>query len=380
MRILIKKIIEKIFGNLKVKDYIIFESKPDFSDNAKRVFDYMIENKINNKYKLIWNCMDSNIVKKYILKYKYKNVRVFSDKNIILKIYYQARAKYIINCNRKIWKINKNTYSLNLWHGTLLKSLSDLKIFDERNMDKFLCPSDFYINIYENDLHIPKDKLLVLNNPRNDYLFSTKCDLNVYFNKNYDKFIIWMPTFRKTVNGNRIDSKYIFNKGIPVLQTDEDIEILNEILIKNNTLLVLKPHFAQDMNVLNLSQSSNIKIIYSEDLINNEIELYEFLSGFDALITDYSSVYFDFLVTNKPIGFTIDDIDEYSKGKGFVFKEPQDYMPGKKISSLQDMIVFIENLKKGKDEYKIERENICKLVNKYSDNQNAKRVCDYLKI
>lgn len=376
---MLKKILKKIFAKLNIKNFIILESRPDFSDNTKRIYDYLIENNYNDKYIIVWLTFDEKNSK--VNKFKnIKNVKCIYFKNTIKKYFYCSQAKFYINCNRDLEKLNPKTVSINLWHGTLLKNLKDIKVINEKNIDYCLCPSEFYIDIYEEQLHVPKNKLIVLNNPRNDYLFSSKCSLNKFFNDAYKRFIIWMPTFRQTNNGNRIDSNYSFNKGIPVIQTEEDIKKLNDTLKLNETLLVIKPHFAQDMSIFKISQLSNIKIVYSDELIEKDIELYEFLGKFDALITDYSSVYFDFLVTNRPIAFTIDDIDEYSKGKGFIFENPQEFMPGKKIENIQKMLEFIEEVNWGKDNYKEERERINKIVNTYIDNKNAERVCEFLKI
>lgn len=374
MKKLLKKLLFGILKNSHLKNYIIMESRPNFSDNTKRIFDYLIEKNINENYKIIWIMFNDNEISGIEI----PNVRLVKNSNKLLKLYYIMHAKYIINCNRDIPKINKKTIAINLWHGTLLKSLANLKLITDEYIDYCLCPSEFYKDIYERELHISKDKLVIMNNPRNDYLFSERCNLEEFFGKKYSKYIIWMPTFRQAKG--RSDSDYNFNKGIPILQTEDDIKRINCFLKENNTLLVIKPHFAQDMSVFKVTELSNVKIVHSNDLIKSQIELYEFIGRFDALITDYSSVYFDFLVKNKPIGFTIDDMENYANNKGFVFDNVTDYMPGMKISNINQMEIFIENLKNNIDEYEKERIRICNLVNTYKDNKNAERVVEFLKI
>ena len=371
----IKKIIKKIFNKSKIKNFIIMESRPDFSDNTKRIFDYLIENNYNQKYKIIWLLHDNKKFKKI----KINNVKFISDKSKFIKFYYLIHAKYLINCNREIFKINNKTISINLWHGTILKHLENLGLIEHENINYCLCPSKFYLDIYEKELHVPKEKLVIFNNPRNDYLFSNKCNLSDFFGKKYSKYIIWMPTFRKAV-GKRIDSDYNFSMGIPIIQSINDAKKLNSILEELDILMVIKPHFAQDMSVFKVNELSNIKVIYSEDLIEKNIELYEFLGKFDALITDYSSVYFDFLITNKSIGFTIDDMKNYAENKGFIFDDVKKYMPGMKISNMNQMKKFIEDLKNSIDEYDSERKEICDLVNTYKDDKNAERIVKFLGI
>jgi len=375
MKELIKKCIKFLFGNIYLRNFIVMESTPDFSDNTKRVFDYLIEKEYNKRYKIIWLVLNPEIFKDI----KINNVKFIKDSNKIQKIHYIMHAKYLINCNREITKVNRKTISINLWHGTLLKHLGNLKLINHNNIDYCLCPSKFYLDIYEKELHIPKKKLLIMNNPRNDYLVNDNFNLQDFFKKTFSNYIIWMPTFRK-YKGSRLDSDYDFPMGIPILRTEEDIKKLNEMLKENDSLLVIKPHFAQDMSAFKVNEFTNIKIIYTEDLIKKQLELYEFIGRFDALITDYSSVYFDFLITNKQIGFTIDDINSYSNNKGFIFENPLEYMPGMKMSNLNDMKLFIENVKNNVDEYKEERIKICNLVNTYTDDKNAERVVKFLNL
>ena len=71
--------------------------------------------------------------------------------------------------------------------------------------------------------------------------------------------------------------------------------------------------------------------------------MYSLLGSADILLTDFSSIYIDYLLLNRPIGFVEDDFDEYSKSRGFIFDNPEEYMPGVKIRSLEDLKTFLYN-------------------------------------
>ena len=58
-----------------------------------------------------------------------------------------------------------------------------------------------------------------------------------------------------------------------------------------------------------------------------KMTVYTLLRNADGLITDYSSVYFDYMLLDRPIAFAIDDIKEYGDKRGFIFETPEDYMP-----------------------------------------------------
>lgn len=108
------------------------------------------------------------------------------------------------------------------------------------------------------------------------------------------------------------------------------------------------------------------------------IQLYELLAGSDALITDYSSVYFDYLLTNKPIGITIDDIENYRNTLGFAFENVESILVGEKICEFKDLVLFFDNLINDIDSYYEARRKNCDLFNYYKDNNSTKRVYDFI--
>ena len=113
-------------------------------------------------------------------------------------------------------------------------------------------------------------------------------------------------------------------------------------------------------------------------LEENDVRFYTLLNQTDALITDYSSVFFDYLLIDKPIAFTVDDIDSYSDNRGFVFDNPLDYMPGKKLHNAEDFREFVTDCISGKDDYTAERKDINDKVNYYKDNKNCERIINFV--
>lgn len=110
------------------------------------------------------------------------------------------------------------------------------------------------------------------------------------------------------------------------------------------------------------------------------VNLYQIFSELDALLTDYSSVYFDFLLTKKPIGFTVDDIDSYGDKREFVVDYPYKIMLGEKITNIDGLISFFNDLKEGKNNFYNERKTVNYIANKYKDGNSAKRIIEYLGI
>src|SRR5699024_2389007 len=110
-----------------------------------------------------------------------------------------------------------------------------------------------------------------------------------------------------------------------IISNKNDVSELNNILFEEKILLIIKPHPEQNLKYFDDIFTEHIKVINNDDLLYNNVDLYALLSESDALLTDYSSVYIDYLLLNKPIGFTIDDINNYEKNLGFSVKDPLKY-------------------------------------------------------
>ena len=154
--------------------------------------------------------------------------------------------------------------------------------------------------------------------PRNYYLFVKDVKAQEHYNiSKYSKVIMWLPTFRKSRFQDRNDSNYDEKYGVPLLENDNDIERLNLALQKYNELLIIKLHPVQADFIGVFPNCSNIKLASQGELENEGINFYSMLGMSDALITDYSSVAFDFMYLNRPIGYVIDDIKDYKLGFAF---------------------------------------------------------------
>ena len=136
--------------------------------------------------------------------------------------------------------------------------------------------------------------------------------------------------------------------------------------------LLLRMHPAQDLSFFKVEKHKNIIIADDAFLKQHNIQLYELLSYSNALITDYSSVYYDYLLTNRPIGLTIEDEAEYRQQYGLLFDDLRKELPGIYIDSVSDLKEFLVQLK---DEGFIQNYNDkWKLKNEFS----AKRIYEII--
>ena len=101
------------------------------------------------------------------------------------------------------------------------------------------------------------------------------------------------------------------------------------------------------------------------------------MQSFDAMITDYSAAYHEYILLDRPIALTIDDFNEYSSKTGFVF-DYFDWIKGVYLKDSSDLIRFIKEVSDGVDSAKKERESAMHRIHKYIDNQSTTRVLDFL--
>ena len=366
---------------IHLKKYIILESNPDLSDNTYALYKILLENKINEKYKIYWFVNDKNLYKDINLKnvhfISYYGAPTFFEKIKIL--YINIKAKYIIDCNKLVYKKNKNQKRLYLTHGMPYKAVPEYFNLIG-NADYILSLSPFFNDTLAKLTYCNTNQIISLGFPRNDDLFSKEKNIkNLFRNKSFEKVILWLPTYRQRTNkDSNLSMKDSFKLGLPIIYDIETLKSLNELLKEFNILLVLKPHPAQDLSLIKAEQLSNFVILTNNDLDKENINLYEFLGQTDGLITDYSSVYYDYLLTDKPIAITTDDLEEYSKVFEFVYDNIFDVIKGEYINNFNQFKTFLQNISTGNDIAKNDREKIKKTLHKYNDGNSSKRIYEFL--
>lgn len=375
---LIIKIICKIVDFLGLKNIILFESVPAYADNTKEVFDELVKRGINKKYKLVWVCANDDEVR--LLKSKLSNVYNFKALSRTSKtywMYYNRVAKVFIVSNNLLYKQKEEQKYIFLGHGCAYKNVRGKFSLPENcvndcvaiSLSEFMAPYDAL------DFNFDINCAIITGYPRNDNLFNNTVDLHKYFSGDFEKIIYWLPTYRQHKDASSIVTSSI---SLPIIHDKEIMQRINNFAKKMKVKLIVKIHFAQDMSKIDDTSLSNILFIDNNFLESKGILNYELLGSSDALLSDYSSVIFDYLLCDKPIGVCWEDFDEFSQREGFVL-DPQQMMSGcEKIYTADDLCNFIEKVSLGPDELKNKRAEIKNLIHKYQDNQSSKRIVDYL--
>lgn len=368
---MVKEIIKELVKFIPMTNNIIFESNPDFSDNTFWLFKYLVENRhIDKKYKLVWFVtQDYNPKVTELCGAKIKCVNVYSKKKleIFQRIYYNYTAKLIIDCNRYVNKTRDKQVRIHLTHGMPIKDCAGyFKQIGE--CDLLSVAGDGFIHMF--DKFVNRDCIQSMGLPRNEILFKEK-DVN-----SKQKFIVWLPTYRQHKN-KKENPQNIFPLGVPVIKTEKQLEELDQFLEMKNIKLLLRMHPAQDTSVLKITEMKNILLADDAFLEQNNITLYEILAHSDALITDYSSVYYDYLLTDKPIGLMMEDMEVYAKENGLLFENVREELPGVQITTMSEFESFIMDICDKKDSKKEER---IKFMNNFGMKRYAsgKMISDFI--
>jgi len=291
------------------------------------------------------------------------------------KIVFSTHLEGTINSHSK----ERNNINIETWHGFPIKKIgvleknSDFIADVNESIDYVVSYSDLYSYIFSSIYKVDINKFCVTGMPRNDLLNNKNAKEYLARIVNCDigdsTILFYVPTFRKR--------KYKDTEGDIVLFSDKEWKILNQFLVNNNSYLVVKKHPLESINITK-TDFENIFFIEDEDLKNEDIDFYEILGASDLLITDYSSVYFDYLLLNKPIIFWTRDINIYRKNRGFLFDNIEAMMPGPILQDIDDFLMAIDKSLSDSSWYSNERNHIKKMVHRYDDFQSSKRVWRFL--
>lgn len=370
----LKKTAIWILDHLPGRKYIVFESSPAYADNSRAVLEEMVRRDYHKRYKFIWfvsKPQDVNIRAEHVEFFLFPAQTRW---NKLRQTWILYTAKAFISCNGALPWFRKGQYAICLMHGAPMKDVYSHFGLPEK-LDEIVSFSSYLMPIESKCIHFPLEKTRLLGFPRNDILFHSDADAHKIFpDVEFDKLIYWMPTFRQHQN-SELD---LSNISIPIIYNEEIAQRINACAAENKVLVVLKPHPVQDLSRVQAMNLSHLKIITNSFLDQIGVLNYGLMGKADALFTDYSSTYYDYLLLDRPIGLCWDDYEEYKKREGFVVDMDTVMAGGEKIYTADDMCGFIERLARGEDLLAAERRQVIDMIHDYQDGNSTQRVVDHI--
>ena len=345
-----------------------------YNDNPKYLFEYI--NQHRPDLKAIWLTQDEK-TRQLVLDKGYRCHRTFS----LMGLYYSLCSSVNVFCV----SLSKDTHMLwpqkiniNLWHGIPLKKIEfdnkisgatdDSNSLKRRLKDKiypFLArraPDNIVVassqdekNSLTTAFRIESDHIVIAGSPRLDAFFklSQMSDAG--------RKILYMPTHRGEGELNVTDLLM------------GELDVIDSHLDESGCTFYIKLHFYNQHEVSAQRSYRNI-VFMNDEMIEQDI--YSFLPQVDILITDYSSVYFDFLLADRPIIFAPFDYEDYLKKDRELYYDYEEVTPGPKCKNWGEVVSWIRAFIAEPHLYEAERKSVRDRFHRFQDGKNSERVVE----
>jgi CDP-glycerol glycerophosphotransferase (TagB/SpsB family) len=344
-------------------------------DNARPIFEKL--------------CTDSNI-RKIVLyrnikpKLKGENVKILKLSSL-RGLWYLFRSKvvFVRHCVAQDigYLINNNDRLIvNLWHGLPLKKIGvdfiPNSITGIGPLGAIICSAPTDKSTMIKSFTFAHDSNAWLTGfPRNDVILTNETDLWCQAKLQLEiikerlfgrKLILFAPTFR--AGWESMDKNAGFYKF-----SDTELAKLEHIAKDANAVIGIRTHLREERAVIDAFR--NLEVVVLNDIIETALVL----KMTDILITDYSSLAFDFLLTERPLISFAFDFDTYQNGRGFIYKLEQVF-PSTICYDFQTLLVELEKFTRDNFTYKMTTEHL-ETFNKFhtfKDNKATDRVIEHI--
>ena len=358
--------------------FISFHGK-GYSDNPKAIYEKMRTMPQFSEFNMIWA----------IRNHKKKNIQIEGAKVVeylsFSYFYYLARSAFwIFNCKMPVYVFKKKEQIyLQTWHGTPLKRLAhdiqisgDAKFYrsglnaqemqstyddDVSKYTYMIAPNSFCTQVFQSAFRIEKERLIETGYPRNDILTNADEQMKERIRERLGipkgkKVLLYAPTWR---DNSFVAAGYTFELKADFHKCKAELG--------DEYVLLFKPHY---LIINKFADTEELKgFLYNVDASSEISDLYLIA---DALVTDYSSVFFDYAILKRPIYFYMYDLESYREElRGFYIDIYKD-LPGN-IYEIEDEM--LKDIRSGRFDY--ERLNAFNArFNEHEDGHASQRVID----
>ena len=345
---LFTRLVESLFK--KDKNLItIFFTEFNFADNSRYFLEYLNLN-TNHNYNVKVLVKNKPLFDEISL--QYPDITYYSKSLSGFNLFFKTKNMVISHGSDASYFFPyfldvKSKNIINLWHGIPLKRLSlQVKgIRESKSRNRFqkfssICAASTFEQILLAscfDMHI--DDVWVTGTPRNDYLIYPNNDLVQKYTHLNEKVILYAPTHRDAIHGGETGF-------LPILHPDFSEEEIHNFLEKMKSRLIIRPH-----PISSTGKCTSDRIEYIT--VDQVPDIAELFRTSDILVTDYSSTYFDWLILDKPIIFSIYDFQEYGEEIGFI-EEFEDIAAGQIALTKGELLESLEKSIK-KSDYDVDK-------------------------
>jgi CDP-glycerol glycerophosphotransferase (TagB/SpsB family) len=360
-----------------------------FADNSKWLFLYAAKQR-STLIRCVWISKDATVVDT-VRSLGFEAYHAFTPKGWWLCL---RAGVYVFDCyssDINFW-LSSGAAKVNLWHGIPLKKV-------ERDIDNpqhfvhrghhgnclqraafwvrapwmaekaalVLSTSELVQRLHASAFGLPVQQVPVTGFPRNDAIGISAyeplpeemafCERIRNLKADGKRLAMYMPTFRDHEQHAR---------QIPL-----DWARLNEFLSRHNAAFLVKLHRNDRASLPDLAPYPWIVEV------DSKVDVYPLLRQVDVLVTDYSSIYFDYLLLDRPIVFYAYDLDQYIDRSRSLYVDYQSATPGPKPKSFEELLSALSNVlveSPSFEQWNAERENVRQAYHFYRDYHSSERV------
>ncbi len=241
---------------------------------------------------------------------------------------------------------------VNLWHGDGMKSEGGkaaaaaggpaAQLPDLFRCDYVVGSTTVWTEGKAEAFEVPLANALVTGNPRTDQFWrAADAEALASLLPSPGPFVLWMPTYREThATGLTPGWRDSSDPEAVARQLETAAVALSAALAERGFQLIVKPHPAD----ARAQSIPSVPSVSNADLAAAGVTLYEFLGAAAGLVSDFSSVWTDYLLLDRPIGFILPDAADYAATRGVHPEDIFDYLPGPEVDDPAGVEAFLEDL------------------------------------
>jgi CDP-glycerol glycerophosphotransferase (TagB/SpsB family) len=337
-----------------------------YSGNPKHLFEYLVE---HDGWDVYWLTESPEILREVNGRFPGRALHAWSARALLMGLTSRWLCFSHSRNDLGFFTYLPGPRFVYLNHGTPLKTMGFEKAYHDpavanaaKTFGALTCCSDFEATLWARAYRLPPERIWITGVPRNDQLFARNPGVLARLGIPEDRrVILFAPTYRET--GALAD--YLPVPGL-------DGQALISLLERHNAVMLVRPHYyewpAATATVARLG--SDRFATADEHQVSDVNELLPFV---DLLITDYSSIYFDYLLLDRPIIFSCHDRESYERERGFMVDYDAN-TPGDKVTTGGELLASLDQALNGGDPHRVFRRKVRNRFHRHLDNGSAERV------
>lgn len=259
-----------------------------------------------------------------------------------------------------------------LWHGEFGKLTGTFAGEPTRHYDWMPVSSELSQSLRSAEFGLPRERVAVVGSPRHDLLAAAAATAT-RGTGGLRRAVVWAPTFRVPLTGaQRVDG----DPGATERELAPDDPELAALLERHGATLWFRAHPADSRPLA--ADGVLVRAADNASLEELGLTFYDLLGAADCLVTDYSSLWVDHLLCDRPMIAFCPDLDSYRTSRGLALEPHERWFPGPVVQTRADFLAAFATALGGGDEHRAQRHHVRGLLHTTAPGSPAQRVWEHV--